>query len=72
MKYFLREKLLDLYTRIALYLIYVYSNINKIMKASVQKTTKICFVPIYPHPSGNQTNKQTKRSGWYGAILPFN
>lgn len=39
------------------------------MKASVQKTTEICFVPIYPHPSGNQTNKQTKRSGWYGAIF---
>lgn len=42
------------------------------MKAGVQKTTKIGVVPIYPHPSGKQTNKQTKRSGWYGAILPFN
>lgn len=72
MKYFLREKFRFICTRIAIYLIYVYSNINKIMKASVQKTTKIGFVHIYPHPSGNETNKQTKRSGWYGAILPFN
>lgn len=33
------------------------------MKASVQKTTKIGSVPIYPHPSGNQTNKQKDQDG---------
>lgn len=62
MKYFLREKFRFIYTYSYIFNIF-YSNINKIMKASVQKTTEICFVPIYPHPSGNQTNKQKDQDG---------
>lgn len=33
------------------------------MKASVQKTTKICFVSTHTHPETKQTNKQKDQDG---------